>query len=56
MGLHDSLSTYNISYGWKKSQKSKCQFDFRALKIGNVREGNMPHIIEKLSMKAITLF
>jgi len=29
------LNTYNTSYGWKKGQKSKCQFDSRPLKIRN---------------------
>jgi hypothetical protein len=32
------LSTYNTSYGRKKSRKSKCQFDFRPLKIKNYVE------------------
>jgi hypothetical protein len=30
------LSTYNISYGEKKGQDSKCQFDSRPLKIKNL--------------------
>jgi len=29
------LSTYNTSYGQKKDQKSKCQFDFQPLKVKN---------------------
>jgi len=29
------LSIYNISYGWKKNWKSKCQFDSWPLKVGN---------------------
>jgi hypothetical protein len=29
------LSTYNTSYGWKKGWKSKCQFDYWPLKVGN---------------------
>jgi hypothetical protein len=29
------LSIYNTSYGWKKNQKSKCQFDFQLLKVKN---------------------
>jgi hypothetical protein len=35
MGLHDHLSTYNTSYGWKKGQESKCQFDSWLLKVKN---------------------
>jgi len=38
VGSHDSLSTYNINYGPKKGQESKCRFDFRALKIRNCPE------------------
>jgi hypothetical protein len=29
------LSNQNTSYGPKKNQESKCQFDFRPLKVGN---------------------
>jgi hypothetical protein len=29
------LSTYKTSYGWKKGQKSKCQFDSQPLKVKN---------------------
>jgi len=32
------LSTYNTSYGWKKSQESKCQFDSPPLKVENCLE------------------
>jgi hypothetical protein len=35
MGSHGPLKIYNTSYGWKKSQESKCQFDSQPLKIGN---------------------
>jgi len=29
------LNTYNICYGRKKGQESKCQFDFWLIKVGN---------------------
>jgi len=29
------LSTYNTSYGWKKGQESKCQFESKPLKVNN---------------------
>jgi hypothetical protein len=32
------LSIYNISYGWKKGQESKCQFDSWPLKVKNCLE------------------
>jgi hypothetical protein len=32
------LNTYNTSYGQKKGRKSKCQFDFRPLKVKNYVE------------------
>jgi hypothetical protein len=35
MGLCDHLSTYNTSYGPKKGQESKCQFDSQPLKVKN---------------------
>ncbi len=35
MGFYDHLNTYNTSYGRKKGWESKCQFDFRPLKVRN---------------------
>jgi hypothetical protein len=32
------LSIYNTSYGKKKGQESKCQFDSQPLKVGNLPE------------------
>jgi hypothetical protein len=53
------LDTSNISYGQKKGQDSNCQFDSRPLKVGNrpisLRAGDVPHTIEKLLTRNITL-
>jgi len=52
------LIIYNTSYGRKKGQESKCQFDSRPLEVGNtskyVHASGMLHIIGKLSQKATT--
>jgi hypothetical protein len=32
------LNTYNTNYGQKKGRESKCQFDSRPLKVGNLPE------------------
>ncbi len=53
------LNTYSISYGQKKDQKSKCQFDSRPLKVTIVliylRANDTPHIFEKFLTRATTL-
>jgi len=38
VGSHYSFITYDTSYGRKKGWESKCQFDFRPLKIRNCLE------------------
>jgi hypothetical protein len=35
MSLHDPFEYYNTRYGQKKGQESKCQYDFRPLKVNN---------------------
>jgi hypothetical protein len=53
------LSIYSTSYGRKKGQDSKCQFDSWPLKVGIalicVRASRMPHIVEKFSTRITTL-
>jgi len=46
------LGTSNTSYGQKKGRESNCQFDSRALKVGNCLDllgaGGVPHIVGKI--------
>jgi len=54
------LSTYNISYGRKKGQESKCQFDSQPLKVNNrpnlcACKGHATCFWKNLSMKAKNL-
>jgi hypothetical protein len=59
MSSHIPFEYLNISYGRKKSQGSKCQFNSRSLKVRNrpdlfaLRACGVPHIVGKLSTRAI---